>query len=84
MKQKGTKICESLSTMLKCLMSYLKMKMGNAKREMEIIRKKLKTVTEMKNASYRLIIRLNIDEERISEFEVRPIEIFQPETQKGQ
>ena len=37
----------------------------------------------MKNASYRLIIRLNIDEERIGEFEVRSIEIFQPDTQKG-
>lgn len=36
----------------------------------------------MKNASYRLIIRLNTDEERIGEFEVRSIEIFQPATQK--
>ena len=61
----------------------MKMKMGDANKEKDITRKKLKTVPEMKNASYRLIIRLHIDEERTSDFEVRSTEIFQPETQRG-
>lgn len=61
----------------------MKMKMGDANKEKDITRKKLKTVPEMKNASYRLINRLHIDEERTSEFEVRSTEIFQPETQRG-
>lgn len=64
-------------------MSYLKLKIGNVHREMETVRKNLKTaVREMKNVFYRLIIRLNIDEERINEYEERSIEIVQHETQR--
>ena len=55
--------------------------MGNVNREMETI-KKIKNSNKMQTASYGLVIRCNIGEERVSESENRLTEIYQPETQR--
>ena len=63
---------------------------GNISREMKILRKNQKemlqiknTIREMMNIFDRLIIRLHLAEERISELENISIETFKTENQTG-
>ena len=68
----------------------LQNQVGNVNREIEVLRKNQKemlqiknTIKEMMNIFDRLIIRLHLAEERISELENISIETFKTENQTG-